>query len=158
MPHEALSHHAHLVLEPLARLLPTAVVSRSIGHLPDIRIATSESLRPRWSLAQQQRPWVMTTRLRRFATVALWPFALSLTFAGFDWVMGLSPGWGSTAFGLYMFATGMLGGLALLVLLVYLAERGGPREATSTARTITPSAGCSSRSRSSGRTSRSHNI
>lgn len=124
MPHEALSHHAHLVLErhPVW-LSPTAVVSRSIGYFL-IWIATSELLL-RWSLAQQQRPWVMTTRLRRFATVALWPFALSLTFAGFDWVMGLSPGWGSTAFGLYMFATGMLGGLALLVLLVYLAERGG---------------------------------
>ncbi|MCK6547750.1 hypothetical protein L6R52_18000 [Myxococcota bacterium] len=124
MPHDEVSHHAHLFLQrhPVW-LSPAAVVGRALLYFL-IWIVTSELLL-RWSLAQARAPWVMTTRQRRFATVALWPFALSLTFAGFDWIMGLSPGWGSTAFGLYMFATGMLGGLALLVLLTFLSERGG---------------------------------
>lgn len=48
------------------------------------------------------------------ATIA---FALSLTFAGFDWVMSLEPMWYSTIFGVYMFAGAAVSSLAVLIII-----------------------------------------
>lgn len=50
---------------------------------------------------------------------------LCLTFAAFDWLMSLEPAWFSTMFGVYYFAGGFLGGLALLTVLAHAARRTG---------------------------------
>jgi hypothetical protein len=57
-----------------------------------------------------------TVKLQRFAPGATFVFALSLTFAGFDWVMGLQPTWYSTMFGVRVFAASAVLGLALNIL------------------------------------------
>ena len=52
-------------------------------------------------------------------------FALTLTFAAFDWVMSLEAHWYSTIFGAYVFAGGVVGFLSVMtVLTVYLHSRG----------------------------------
>ncbi|MFH1699381.1 MAG: hypothetical protein ABIE07_02240 [Candidatus Zixiibacteriota bacterium] len=52
-------------------------------------------------------------------------FALSLTFASFDWLMSLDPHWYSTIYGVYIFSGGLVGFLTFTTLiLMYLRNRG----------------------------------
>ena len=67
----------------------------------------------------------LTVKLARMAPPATFVFALSLTFAGFDWVMGLAPNWFSTMFGVRVFAASAVLGLALNVLVNLGLHRAG---------------------------------
>ena len=65
-------------------------------------------------------------RALQVLSCALLPLtALTLTFASFDWVMALSPDWYSTMFGVYYFSGGFVAAIALLVVLIVLAQSGG---------------------------------
>lgn len=64
-------------------------------------------------------------RMRKASAPGMILFALSLTFASFDWLMSLDPHWFSTIFGVYYFAGGIQGACALLVVLVLLLQRKG---------------------------------
>jgi hypothetical protein len=57
--------------------------------------------------------------------VGLFPVALALTFASFDWLMSLTPIWYSTMFGVYWFAGGFLAAISLVVLLVAFLQQAG---------------------------------
>jgi hypothetical protein len=57
----------------------------------------------------------LTVQLQRIAPVATILFALSLTFAGFDWIMSLEPGWYSTMFGVRIFASSAVTSFALVI-------------------------------------------
>jgi hypothetical protein len=48
---------------------------------------------------------------------------LTLTFAAFDWLMSLTPAWFSTIYGLYYFAGGFVGALAIVAVLAGPAEQ-----------------------------------
>ncbi len=80
----------------------------------------------RWSVLQDDRggpaPTAWQRRLSGFGLVAL---AITGTFAAFDWMMSLEPDWISTTFGFYFLSGAMMGGLALFVLLLALADRRG---------------------------------
>jgi hypothetical protein len=62
-------------------------------------------------------------RERAFASAAVPLVGFALTFAAFDWLMSLEPTWGSTIFGVYYFAGGFLGGIALLSVCAWRAAR-----------------------------------
>jgi len=66
-----------------------------------------------------------TVKLQRVAPGATILFALSLTFAGFDWLMSLEPNWFSTMFGVRVFAASAVLGLALNILLSLGFRRSG---------------------------------
>ena len=57
-------------------------------------------------------------KLRRISGPGMLLFALTLTFAAFDWLMSLDPHWYSTMFGVYIFAGSLLSILAFVTLLV----------------------------------------
>lgn len=88
----------------------------------------------RLSIAQDKTGDVATTlRLARLAAPAALLFALSITFAAFDWIMSLDPHWFSTIFGLCYFAGGFMSNIALLALLaMWLSKQGYLREAITT--------------------------
>lgn len=67
-----------------------------------------------------------TARERALAAGALPALGLTLTFAAFDWLMSLDPGWSSTVFGVYWFAGGFLAALAV-VTLAAVRRAGGTR-------------------------------
>ncbi len=67
----------------------------------------------------------LTTTMRRRSAPAMIVFALTLTFAAFDLLMSLDPGWYSTIFGVYYFAGAAVGVYALLPLAVFLLQRAG---------------------------------
>jgi hypothetical protein len=64
-------------------------------------------------------------RARAFAAPALFLFALSLTFAAFDFLMSLDPHWFSTMFGVYFFAGSCLTIHAFLTLMAVALRKSG---------------------------------
>jgi len=66
-----------------------------------------------------------TQRMERVAGPAAILFGLSITFAAFDWIMGLSPAWFSTMFGVYFFAGCCTAGFSALALLCLRLQAAG---------------------------------
>jgi hypothetical protein len=88
-------------------------------------IVLGELLR-RGSLAQDRGDTnSIERRMRATCAVGLAAFALTVTFASFDWMMSLAPAWYSTIYGVDYFAGGMVGALALLAVLVARGRRRG---------------------------------
>ncbi len=66
-----------------------------------------------------------TVAARQWSCVLLFPFALTITFAAVDWVMGLDYSWFSTMWGVYIFAGSAWSSMALMLLIVsYLKSIG----------------------------------
>ncbi len=66
-----------------------------------------------------------TIKAREFACLTLFPFALTVTFAAVDWLMGLDYLWFSTMWGVYIFAGCAWSSMALMFLIVsYLKSLG----------------------------------
>jgi hypothetical protein len=64
-------------------------------------------------------------RMRQISAPGMIIFALSITFASFDWIMSLEPHWFSTIYGVYFFAGCFLSILAFVVLAAqHLLNRG----------------------------------
>lgn len=64
-------------------------------------------------------------KLRKTAPVSILVFALSMTFAAFDWLMSLDAHWFSTMFGIYIFAGSVVAFFATMILIVmWLTSRG----------------------------------
>lgn len=79
-----------------------------------------------WSVSQDTTGDVRPTlSARRFSCGWLPLFAISLTFAGFDWIKGLNYAWFSTMFGVNVFAGSAVASMALLIVItVTLFENG----------------------------------
>jgi hypothetical protein len=58
-------------------------------------------------------------RYRIVSSAGLILLGVTMTFASLDWMMSLTPGWYSTAYGVYWIAGGLVGGLALLGFLAW---------------------------------------
>ena len=56
----------------------------------------------------------LTFKMRWWSPVCIIVFALTTTFAGFDWLMSLDPHWFSTMFGVIIFAGSVVTGFAVL--------------------------------------------
>ncbi|MEW6051539.1 MAG: hypothetical protein AB1644_10815 [Candidatus Zixiibacteriota bacterium] len=68
---------------------------------------------------------VTADRMRRVSGLGMVLYAFSATYAGFDWLMSLDPHWYSTIFGVIFFASGLLGAISLMALMVVLLRRNG---------------------------------
>jgi hypothetical protein len=86
--------------------------------------ALGEMLR-RASLAQDNGDRDAARRMYVSAAVGLVAFAFTVSFASFDWFMSLAPLWYSTIYGVSFFAGAMVGGLALLTLIVAMQRHRG---------------------------------
>ena len=89
----------------------------------------------RRSLAQDVSADPRTTRLLQSVSApALVLYAITLTYASFDWIMSLEPRWYSTIFGVYLFAGCAVAIFAAVALgAILLERRGGPLEGIVTA-------------------------
>lgn len=56
-------------------------------------------------------------KLRRRSAPGIVVFAITITFASFDWLMSLDPHWYSTIFGVYIFAGSFLSAIAVVILI-----------------------------------------
>ena len=63
--------------------------------------------------------------LRKWSGVGTVVFALTISFAAFDWLMTLDPHWYSTMFGVYIFSGSFLVSIAFItIILIYLRNSG----------------------------------
>lgn len=80
------------------------------------------------SVAQDSDPNPGTSRLFRarfHSTYTLIIFAITITFAGFDWLKGLDYTWFSTMWGVYLFAGSALNSMAVIIITVTLLKSAG---------------------------------
>lgn len=67
----------------------------------------------------------LTLSMQKWSAPSILLFALSLTFAAFDWIMSLNPHWYSTIFGVYVFAGSVTSSLSVLALItIFIQKRG----------------------------------
>lgn len=74
----------------------------------------------------------LTIQMERASGPALLMFAVTLTFASFDWLMSLEPAWFSSIFGVYYFSGAAVGALATIILIAALLQASGRLTATIT--------------------------
>ncbi len=67
----------------------------------------------------------LTAKLQSRSPVAIIFFALTLTFAVFDWVMSMEPNWFSTMFGVHMFASSAVTIFALIIVVTLSLKKAG---------------------------------
>ena len=78
------------------------------------------------SVAQDSHGESATTiKMGKISAGAMPFFALSLTFAAFDWMMSLDYAWFSTIFGVIYFASGFVGVMASLIIASFLLQKKG---------------------------------
>jgi len=77
------------------------------------------------SLAQDNgHTEALNKRFKKTSAPGMILFALTLTFASFDWLMSLDPHWYSTIFGVYIFSGGVVGVLCFMILVImYLRSK-----------------------------------
>lgn len=66
-----------------------------------------------------------TNRMQRCAPIAMILYALTQTFASFDWIMSLQPKWFSTMFGVYFFVVSLTGFFSSIIVLIWFLQRSG---------------------------------
>jgi hypothetical protein len=99
-------------------------IARSAGYFV-LWSAATWALR-HWSLlADAAHAPSRRGRMRALSAGIAPAMALTITAAGTDWIMSLSPEWVSYIFGFYLIALCLLGGVSVLILLVEAARRGG---------------------------------
>ena len=75
----------------------------------------------------------LSLSMSRVAAPGLFIFALSITFAAFDWIMSLDPHWFSTIFGITYFAGAFMSFLAFTILIAkWLGSKGYLKDAITT--------------------------
>ncbi|APF19857.1 hypothetical protein [Caldithrix abyssi] len=62
-------------------------------------------------------------KMRKVSALGMVLFALTITFAAFDWLMSLQPEWYSTIYGLYIFSGGFVAALAFIILAIAALHR-----------------------------------
>lgn len=67
----------------------------------------------------------LTVKMEKMSGLGLLLFALTLTFASFDWLMSLDPHWYSTMYGVYYFAGSMIAIFATLSIISILLQNSG---------------------------------
>ena len=70
-----------------------------------------------------------TVRMRWWSAIGVPLFAITVSFAGYDFLMGTDPHWYSTMFGVYFFAGGFLGAVCLITFIALFLKRGGMLDA-----------------------------
>jgi hypothetical protein len=63
--------------------------------------------------------------MERYSGPLILLFALSTTFASFDWLMSIDPEWFSSIYGVYYYSGATVGGLAAMILVAIIAQRAG---------------------------------
>lgn len=80
----------------------------------------------RWSLQQEGGEGArLAARQKRLSAIVVPVFGIAVHFAAVDWLMSLDPAWESTVFGIYFFAGGAVGALALLGVAAFALQRAG---------------------------------
>ena len=82
----------------------------------------------RADIARQEGHADVVRRERTISAIGLPVIAFTLTFASFDWLLSLQPGFDSNVFGIYVFTSGLISAIAVIAIATWLAGRQGVLE------------------------------
>ncbi len=108
--------HDNLLQHKAAYLNPTFFVVRSLGYFAIWGVLATVLFRKSLRQDQTGDPEIQES-MRRWSAPGMILFALTTTFAAFDWLMSVEPHWFSTIFGVYYFAGIMVSVLSFMILL-----------------------------------------
>lgn len=117
-----------LVKEKVGYFAPWFFVARSCFYIACWIVMAS------WIYAQSRKQDEtgevgLTTKVQKLSGPMVIVYALSVSFASFDWVMSIDADWYSTIFGVYLFSASMYGFFALMIVLfMSLQKRGKMKE------------------------------
>lgn len=114
----------HLVASKAGYLNTPFFIVRAVLYF-GIWTALSYSLYRLSRRQDTQHTPAITKTVRRISAPGIFLFALTSTFAGFDWLMSLDPAWYSTIFGVYLFAGGFLAIVCFVMLFVLYLRKNG---------------------------------
>ncbi len=83
-------------------------------------------------LCRTERP----ERLRTISAIGLPVVAFTLTFAAFDWLMSLQPGWSSNVYGVYVFTSGLIAALSLVAIGAWARQGASPDHVSAVGRLL----------------------
>jgi len=123
--HEEAVAHDHLLQKKAGYLNPTFFTIRTVFYFG---VWTFLAYRlKRLSLQQDQaHSEDLGAKFRRTSAGGMILFALTSTFAAFDWLMSLDPHWYSTIFGAYLFSGSFLALLCSVILIAIFLRASGP--------------------------------
>lgn len=77
----------------------------------------------RMTIKQDRGDMSVNSKMRSVSAPGMILFALTITYAAFDWLMSLDPHWYSTIFGAYYFSGCFLAAVALLTVLIFYLQK-----------------------------------
>lgn len=122
--HEDAVAHSHLLQWKAPYLNQTFFIIRTVVFFA-VWIFLSHRLT---SLSRRQDEGHTPEILAKMRSTSAWGmilFAVTITYAGYDWMMSLEPEWYSTIYGVYIFAGGLLSAMCLITLTALLLRRKG---------------------------------
>ncbi|MCA9735713.1 MAG: hypothetical protein H6696_04175 [Deferribacteres bacterium] len=122
--HEEAVAHDHLLQGKAGFLNQPFFIIRAVGYFV-IWMILSLSLFKLSVKQDQQHDAKITAKFKKISAPGILLFALSLTFASFDWLMSLDPHWYSTIFGVYIFAGTVLAVLSTIMLVALFLRKSG---------------------------------
>ncbi|KAA3660624.1 MAG: hypothetical protein DWQ10_06275 [Calditrichaeota bacterium] len=122
--HEDAVAHDQLLQGKAGFLNQPFFVIRSIGYFV-IWIILSLSLFKLSVKQDNQHDASISAKFKKISAPGMLLFALSLTFASFDWLMSLDPHWYSTIFGVYIFSGSVLAVLSMIMLIALFLRKSG---------------------------------
>ncbi|MDX9858583.1 MAG: hypothetical protein RBT76_12390 [candidate division Zixibacteria bacterium] len=122
--HEDAVAHSHLLQLKQPYLNQTFFIIRAVVYFA-VWIFLSMRL---VSLSRRQDQGHSADILAKMRSTSAWGmilFAVTITYAGFDWLMSMAPEWYSTIFGVYIFSGGLLSAMCLITLTALALRRRG---------------------------------
>lgn len=116
--------HSHLIMEKAAYLNPTFFGIRAVGYFAIWGLLSWYFLSRSVEQDETGNPQ-LSSKMQGFSAPAVLLFALSVTFAAFDWIMSMLPTWYSTIFGVYFFAGCAWSFFATIALLGMTLQKSG---------------------------------
>ncbi len=77
------------------------------------------------SIKQDNGSTTIIHRLKRISAPSIFLFALTVSFAAFDWIMALDANWYSTIFGVYFFSGSFVAALTSLTIIIFYIQKKG---------------------------------
>ncbi len=77
------------------------------------------------SIKQDNGSTAIIHRLKRISAPSIFLFALTVSFAAFDWIMALDANWYSTIFGVYFFSGSFVAALTSLTIITFYIQKKG---------------------------------
>ncbi|MDF1544280.1 MAG: hypothetical protein P1R58_04165 [bacterium] len=114
--HEEVVASDHLLSGKASYLNSGFFIIRSVGYFV-IWGLVSWLLYAKSGQQEQGHSEKWLSSVRRISAPGIILFAVTITFASFDWLMSLDPHWYSTIFGVYIFSGALLGFLAFAIIL-----------------------------------------